>query len=233
MAVIQIVTGHDCMGSNVATLPGGQAAGYLTGSGGIAWTQEQANEHATPYPLIWIDQSPTIDGIVTHADVFDVENGAITVAELPEIIKQSRQDYTNATRPGQRWPAVYCNLSTVTAVTNALTAEKLTGTPLWLAVPGTPLPVATHNVVNASGSFPIIGEQYAFGTTYDYDVWSVEWLKNVSRKAVPVPISSSSIKVLPPGNWEFPVEVIGKGIDGNLWRVVYTSPTTPQTPVKV
>jgi hypothetical protein len=237
-----VIAGYDCMGSNVDKLPAGQAAGYSTGSDGIPWTQEQANTRDKPYPLIWIDQSPTVEAIELTADVYDIETGAVTPAQIPGIITQARQNYNDAKRPGQRWPAVYCNQSTLTTVANELVAAKLTDVPIWLAVPGRSYADASAQITGASGPFPVIGQQYAWDTYYDFDLWSMEWLATVSHVVKPAPeptpdpkpvTPSPSITKLPGGYWEFPVTLIGRGIDGNMWTVVYTSGTTASDPVKV
>lgn len=231
------IAGYDCMGCKVGALPAGQAAGYSTGSDGVPWTQEQANTRDKPFPLIWIDQSPTVEAIELTADVYDVENGAVTVAQLPEIIKQARQNYADVKRPGQRWPAVYSNQSTLTSIANELTSAGLTDVPIWLAVPGRSYADALSQIVHASGPFPIIGQQYAWAENYDYDLWSMEWLTSVSHHAAPaptpVPVSSQVITKLPGGYWRFPVTLIGEGIDGHMWSVTYTAGNAPGAPVKV
>lgn len=38
---------------------------------------------------------------------------------------------------------------------------------------------------------------------------------------------------LPGGDWLYPVELVGRGVDGELYRVVYESPTNPGDPVLV
>lgn len=183
------VNGYDVTGTNYSHRPAsGQAALYMTGSGGIAATTAmwQANPKA-----VRIDQSPVINTVDTTADTYDVETGAITVAELPSVIADARANYNRGVRPGQRWPAVYCNQSTLTPVANALTSAKLTGTGIWLANYNFTAAQAAAVIQQSSGPFPFIGIQHADVGFYDEDVWSVDWLNKVSGVPVANPTSGT------------------------------------------
>lgn len=177
------VTGYDVTSSNYALRPAtGQAALYITGSADIVATRAMlaANPKA-----VQIDQSPVITAIDTTADAYDVERGAITIAELGEVINDAWANFKKGVRPGQRKPMVYASLSNITPVANALVAAKTTAS-LWVAHWGVSLAEAIRQVEAASGPFPIHGFQYQNGSHFDYDVFSVEWLNDVSGNP-PVP----------------------------------------------
>lgn len=182
------VNGYDVTSSNYALRPAtGQPALYITGSSDIVATKAMlaANPKA-----IQIDQSPVITAIDTTADVFDVERGAITIAELGEVIKDAWANFNKGVRPGQRKPMVYASLSNITAVANALVAAKTTAS-LWVAHWGVGVAEAIRQVNAASGPFPIHGFQYQNGSHFDLDVFSAEWLNDVS--GVPLPPTTITI----------------------------------------
>jgi putative peptidoglycan binding protein len=167
---------YDAINGAAATIPAGQrAAGYTTGSSGIAWTAASWAAHPG---AVRIDQDASARDHT--ADVLDVESQAATPAECPAWIKAARASFSDSTRPGQREPAIYCNQSTLTPVVNALIAGGVTDAPIWLARPGIPQVTAHDQVASASGSFPIIGVQYHWGSSYDISVFSLPWLTAVS-----------------------------------------------------
>jgi hypothetical protein len=187
-SAMDITTVYDCEGANLASLsipPGVLLAGYVTGSGTVPWTAEQFAQHPT---AIRIDQSPADTPADETADMIDVELEAGTIADVPGWLSGARISFHDATRPGQRWPAVYVEQSEVTPVANAIDAAGITTpVPLFLTEP---MPEhAAIDMLNATGGpFPFVGIQYQFGGDHDVSVVSTAWLNNVSV-AAPAPVS--------------------------------------------
>ena len=171
-----IVLGRDVIGANIGHAGSGQLAGYTTGTGGIAWTA--ADWHAHPSAVRICQDAGASDAT---ADVLDVESGAATFADCPGWYRRAHHEYQAAARPGQRLPAFYASMSSITAIVNALRAGGVTSGPrLWIAAWNNAEPADAQAVENASGPFPICGWQYASGPFFDYDVFSREWLDAVS-----------------------------------------------------
>lgn len=170
---------YDAISVNVNTMPAGQHAGYMTGSGAIPWTSAQwlADPSA-----IRIDQAPTNTAVNETADVLDVEQGAATISDIVPWVKAATVNFNNRVRPGQRKPMVYCNQSTLPSVANALQGAGLS-CPIWIAAPGISLSTAQGKINSASGPYPIYGVQYQWNTTYDSDVFLSSWLVTVSGQA--------------------------------------------------
>jgi hypothetical protein len=180
------VNGWDATGAELSQAPSsGQAAGYITGSGGVPWSPEQQREHPG---FVQIDQTPALPANPT-ADMYDLEEGAITVGEVAGIIAAAQGSFKAVTRPGQRWPGVYCSRDSVTDVVNVLVAANIQ-CPLGIADYDDDLAEAIAEVENASGPYPVVWRQYEDAGPYDLDVFSVEWLNNVSKKTDPPPIPS-------------------------------------------
>jgi hypothetical protein len=156
--------------------PTQQAAGYTTGVG-IAWTTAQFAAHARPYPAVRIDQS--LAATDPTADILDVESGAATVADVAPWLIKARESYSGNARPGQRWPGIYCTLSNLDTVIASLTAAGITSCPF--AIPDlTTRADAVTKVSTATGNFPRVWQQWAFGASYDSGIVSVPWLTTVS-----------------------------------------------------
>lgn len=182
----------------VATVPGwdvthrfinsaprtGQASLYITGSADIVATGQDITNHPG---AVLIDQSPVITAVDMRADVFDGENGAITPAEVAQIIKDAQHAYTANERPGQRWPMLYCSRSQVTTYVNALVAGGVMQCPLFIADWNNSVSQATAEVANGTGPYPVCGRQYSNMGAYDLDVYSANWLYRVSGP-VKVPV---------------------------------------------
>lgn len=179
---IQTVDGWDCTGAALPQAPKtGQAAGYITGSGDVPWSAAQQAAHPG---FVQIDQTPVITTFDVRADSYDVENSAVTIAEIAELVHDGQAAYKAVARPGQRWPAVYCSRSLVTPVVNALIKGGITSCPLGVADYDFNHAAAQAEVANASGPFPIVWRQYSDqggGGAYDLDVFSVPWLNTVSK----------------------------------------------------
>lgn len=216
---VTTVQGFDAIHANIASLPKGQAAGYLTGSAEIQWTGEDWAAHVR---AVRIDQSPVNTPADETADVLDYENSAATISDIAPWAKAALADYRSAARPGQRSPAIYMSRSSVTAVVNALAAGKVTGVGLWVADWTGNQAAATAEVASGNGPYPVIGVQYQNAGLYDENMFSVPWLTAVSS-AVPVAVPAQ----VPPGQWKDPsawtwaeVTVTGTGLDGKLHSFV-------------
>ena len=184
---IATVDGWDATHENLSSAPKtGQPGGYITGTASVQWTAADQKAHPG---FVQIDQSPTISSIAPLADFYDLETGAVTIAEIAELVKMGQASFKAATRPGQRWPGVYCSRSNVTPVVNALTAGGVTTCPLGVAQFDNNHTLAVSEVANASGPYPIVWRQYSDqggGGAFDLDVFSVPWLSNVSVKTPPI-----------------------------------------------
>ena len=175
---------YDAIRTNAHLLPPGLAAGYSTGSGSVPWS---AAEWAAHRGAVRIDQDPAATDHT--ADILDVEAGAATVADCPRWCEAAVASFAAATRPGQRHPAIYCSLSTVTAVVDELIAGGIVSGPgLWVANWNLTLAEAQGLVAAGSGPFPIVGVQWRNAGTYDVSVFSVPWLSAVSTGMLPPPV---------------------------------------------
>jgi hypothetical protein len=144
---------------------------YVTGTPDIVSTPEMREAHPD---AVLIDQSPADSGWDETADVQDYENGAVTLEELPERIFQSGIAWINGNRPGQRLPAVY--VSRETAEHNSLPYK------LWIADYSLTHDMAVALLGTTINGGLVIGVQYGDEGTYDYDVFSTEWLNDKSKK---------------------------------------------------
>jgi hypothetical protein len=206
---VETVQGFDATHANIGHLPRGQAAGYITGSAGIQWTDEDWHNHPG---AVRIDQSPVITAADVRCDMVDLEKGAVTLAELAEVVRDAQGAYKAGLRPGQRWPGVYCSRAMVTDAVNALIKGGVKSCPLGIADWNNDKAKATLEVVMAAGNFPVVWRQYANDGTYDAGIFSRRWLTTVSAARTPAP----------PGQWKDPVEWTwveaiqsGTGIDGH------------------
>src|SRR5262249_22872316 len=172
---MSVVIGRDAIHANVSHLPSGQTAGYTTGSADIRWTL--ADWHAHPQGVRICQDS----GSDHTADVLDVERGAATNADACRWYPAARAAFKAAARPGPRHPAIYTSASNVTPVVNALIAAGITAGRLWVANWNLNHDQAAAEVENASGPFPVIAVQYDNGPFYDTNVFSPEWLADVSQ----------------------------------------------------
>ena len=179
---IATVPGYDAAHANIGALPAGQSMGYGTGSPWVCWTE--ADWKARPGALR-VDQDP--DAADPTADVLDVESGAATPADAPGWYRRALADWESAKRPGQRKPAGYASLDSITSLVNALIAGGVTSAGLIIADYSLTEAEAVALVANASGPFPVVGVQWRDAGLYDCDVFSVPWLEAVSGKPVPPP----------------------------------------------
>lgn len=185
---IQTVLGYDATHENIGHLPKGQAAGYITGSASVQWTDEDWANHPG---AVQIDQSPVITAANVRCDMVDLEKGAVTLAELAEVVRDAQAAYKAGLRPGQRWPGVYCSRAVVHQACNALAAGGVLSCALGIADWNNNQAQARAEVEQASGPYPIVWRQYAEDGLYDAGVFSVPWLATVAAARPPAP----------PGQW--------------------------------
>lgn len=184
---ISIIVAQDATGNNESSIPANiLACGYDTGSEGIAWTTEQFAARTKPYPAIHIDQDQNAAN--PTSDILDVEAGAATINQIVGWLNRARANYNAHVRPGQRWPGIYCDLSTLTPAVDALITAKMTDVPFWIAEDET-LSAAIAQLEAATGPYPRIGVQYAGGTTVDYNVFNLSWVTTISGEK---PVANSS-----------------------------------------
>lgn len=192
------VPGFDVTGDNLHAAPapdsGLQAALYVTGTGGVAATPSQLAMYPTclriaQWPAVSVDEAST-------PDYFDLENGAITTADLTALIPAAISAFNRVTRPGQRWPAVYCGDNTSpTAVANTLNAAGLGSQGVGLVLVDWSLTESEAAAklsypASSTNPYPVVGVQYANhgidGQPYDLDVYAQGWVDKVSTLSKPV-----------------------------------------------
>jgi hypothetical protein len=185
--------GWDATSVNVASVPAGLGvpAGYSTGSGGIPWTLAQW----WTYPeAIVIDQAPAVTDVNAMADVFDVETGAITNADCPQLYQDALAAFNAASRPGQRYPAFYTSQSNLTALCNEFVAAGISSGPrLVVADWGIGEAAAQAMLAASGGPFPVVGVQYASQAAYDSDLWLASWVYARSAPAAPAPVAAPTV----------------------------------------
>jgi hypothetical protein len=173
---ISVATVCDAIRANISHLPKGLAAGYTTGHGTVPWGAAEWKAHPG---AVRICQDPGATD--ETADVLDVESGAATVGTCARWAEAAAANVAAGKRPGQRHPAIYTSLSSVTPVVNALVHGGISeGVGLWIANWNLTEAEATALVAHAGGPFPVIGVQYRNAGTYDVSVFSKPWLGEVS-----------------------------------------------------
>lgn len=193
---VELVPIFDATHANIATMPAGQHAGYVTGTPQIEWTAKDWQRH--PY-AVRIDQSPTASAWDALADVQDYENGAVQLAELPGRVRAMHAAYHAGARPGQRLGAVYVGARpNSTHVVNALEAAGITGgVPLAIAAPGITPAAAGEIIQETDGTpWPIVWVQFDWRTTYDAGVAARPWLERGSvAPGAPVKLAEVTVKL--------------------------------------
>jgi len=223
---VAVVDGWDATHENLSHVPHiGQAAGYLTGSSKVRWTP--ADIARFPDAVMY-DQSPVVTDFDTTADLLDVETGAAGDEDIVPFITEARDHFRKGTRPGQRWPGVYCSRNRVTEVCNVMVrgglANGRTTVPLAIAHYTHDRDGAVREVANSSGPFPVVVRQYSDlggGGTFDLDVYSVPWLRNRSKK---MPDPGYKVTEPPPLTSKVgtPTVALGIGPAGQFVWVSYT-----------
>jgi hypothetical protein len=172
------VEGYDVTAKNYTHRPViGQPAFYITGTPDVMSTPLM---RATYPSAILINQSSTDQNVI--ADIYDVETGALTPAQVPNLIRSAR--VTRLGGNGRRNPGVYVNESNKTAVVNELATAKLTNVPLWVADYSLTVEEAITLLQSSNGPYPIVGYQYNDAGAYDEDVWLESWVNAVSMTGV-------------------------------------------------
>lgn len=191
-APVTWVIGYDCTHDELPHLPypNAQLAGYVTQVGttaGIEWTAGDWSAHPN---AVRIAQSPdlTVDEN-THADVLDYEAGAATLDDIVPWSHSALNSWRDGVRPGQRTPLIYASADNLTPIANRLVTAGLVNGEVgfWVAHWGVSQAQAIADVVNAGGNWPIHAFQFKSDGSFDSDVFSTAWLKNVSTKPVPPP----------------------------------------------
>jgi hypothetical protein len=213
---------NDATAASIGHLPAGeQAAGYTTGTGGIAWTAAEFAAHGHPYPAVRIVQ----DAGATDrtADVADYETGTMPLPVLMAWAADAFRNYHAHVQRGQRSPAIYMSRSKVTEVANGLVAAKLTGVGLAIADWNADPYQATAEVANAGGPFPVVWRQYADKGGFDAGIVSVPWLTRVSGPALPPHVPVPPGQWLDPASWTWKaVTVAGTGLNGKPYKFTLT-----------
>jgi hypothetical protein len=184
--------GWDATHSNLSGVPAGQGAGYTTGTPDIRWTPEDWDAHPG---AVRIDQDAADSD--PSADVLDVETGAATPASVPGWTDRAYDDYESGARPGQRVPAVYCSLSVVQHVADALVANPSRFPPkLWVAHWGITMDDAAALIGTQISGLTVVGVQFANRGAFDSDVFDSAWLAAVSDgpTIAPTPPSSTALQ---------------------------------------
>jgi hypothetical protein len=184
---MSFVLAADAIFQNITSIPKGMIrVGYTTGSSNIKWP---TSEFIPTDIRICQDGGSDIT-----ADELDVEDGAATNADAVTWYPKANAAFENATRPGQRAPALYTDMNNLTPLVNALVAAHITSGPvLHLAQPGDTLISAEDLLAAAGGPFPVVAIQYKFSGSFDLNVYSPEWYANVSKAPVidPKPVSGT------------------------------------------
>jgi hypothetical protein len=108
----------DATSASAGNIPSGspKVAGYVTGTSEVRWTpQDWARFDPATTSLVRIDQGFTWPPLPTSYDVLDVENLAVTAAEVPAAV-QAR------IAAGITWTTVYGSASALAAVEARLRA---------------------------------------------------------------------------------------------------------------
>jgi hypothetical protein len=172
-----VIAGYDITAANYSHRPNtGQICLYTTGGAGIQATQEMLNENPD---AVRIAQHPGD----TTADVYDVERGAITLAELPGLIKEALINWRTGTRVGQRTPLVYASDSMLPDVQMTLSKASLSnfGVGMFPAHWGVSVTAATARINTDHGMWPEHAFQYENDPYFDLDLFSVDWLESARK----------------------------------------------------
>jgi len=185
------VPGWDTTSANEPLAPGGQGAGYTTGTPDVKWTDQQWSAHPGAVRICQ-DAGATDD----TADELDIETGAATFADAPGWLDRAEDAWSAGKRPGQRRPALYCQLSSTTQLADVLAAAgKTSGIRLHLAHWGIGAPAARALIGTGTGPFIIVAVQWAQNAHWDSDEWGTDWL--AARSAKPAPVTTP-----PAPDWE-------------------------------
>ena len=187
------VVGHDATHANIAHLPAGQAAGYVTGSPDIMWTDADWFDHPD---AVRIDQSPVDTGFDETADALDMERGAATLADIPKWAKAAIDNFDHSVRPGQREPLVYCSADNAAGVASTLVVNGLGSgrVGLWIAHWDISQAQAIAELAAHYQTVPVHAFQFANDGDFDIDVFAKTWL--TKRSVAPEPPEDDAPKAV-------------------------------------
>lgn len=240
---VPVIQGFDVTHQNIEHAPapnsGLQAALYLTGTSDIMATGPDLAKYPNAlriaqWPVIATDE-------IAIPDFFDAEARAITVEMLPALVSNAITHYHAGTRPGQRWPAIYCgDQANPTEVANALDAAGLGNQSVGLIIVNWSLTLdqATQMVANSvpgnNNPYPVVGVQYSDhgpnGEPYDRYVFSRDWVNTVSESTAPVqptpppakPTLLGIVCYIQEGFRAVPTDFVSKRVEstdgGNTWH---------------
>jgi hypothetical protein len=187
--MIPTILAQDAIRVNASHIPvGTQAAGYTTGLGDIPWDDATFAAHNMPYPAVRIDQDPAASDAT--ADILDVEALAATIQDIPGWLTRARANYINHVRPEQRWPGIYCGMNNLDSAVAICQGANLINVPFWTAQPGNTVSFAIQRVASATGNYPCIGCQYAWGNFVDFNAFSLPWIQTMSGDPVTTPTTT-------------------------------------------
>lgn len=185
-----LVWGWDATHANLGGAPAGQGGGYTTGTRDIKWTAADWSAH--PGAIRICQDAAASDAT---ADVLDVETYAATPAEVPGWFSRAVSARQTGQREGQRAPAVYCSLSVVPAVAEALAGSGELGKPdLWVADWSWTMDQAAARVGTVISGLVVVGVQFANRGAFDSDVFAQSWLESAPQPApqpAPAPAPTS------------------------------------------
>jgi Putative peptidoglycan binding domain len=173
---MDITSGWDATHANLGDVRSGQGAGYTTGTDDVRWTAEDWTAHPGAVRICQ-DDGATDD----TADVVDTETGAATLEQAIAWVPRARAAWEAGKRPGQREPALYMSASKVAAAAAAVHDAGLDDKCyLYQARWGVGAQLAAAEIRDSGGPFRTVAFQYANQGDYDNDMWSADWLANVS-----------------------------------------------------
>jgi hypothetical protein len=197
--MIPVIFQYDATTQNEHLLPASEmCAGYDPGVN-VAWTPQQYDRHRLPYPAMHIDQDPNAADPL--ADWLDVEAGAATNAEIVNWLHRARNLYFAKTRPGQRWPGIYCSENNVASAVGLLINAGLQNVPFWVANYSISEAEAIRRVSTAIGPYPAAGYQYTdqeFGGLADGSIMALPHIIQTNLGDVDMPFGQLTSQAFVP-----------------------------------
>lgn len=153
----------DTVGNSAHNIPNGtkKVAGYTTGGNGIQWTDQQWSQFAKTAGEIKICQHSNGDPFAANA--FDIEPGALTIADFVRMAGQREHD--------RKWnSAGYCDANQLGDLVLACVDAKLTMVELWVANWSLDESQAIGLLGTKVRNYPIVAVQYASPTSNPHTV---------------------------------------------------------------
>lgn len=164
----------DTIGADSGNIPESftKVAGYVTGGGIIAWTTEEWDRFVKTAGLVSICQDP--NGDPTQAVAFDIEPGALTIADFVRMAGIREHDH--------KWnSAAYIEASQMGDLVQACVAAELTMVELWVA----------NWSLNQDNAVKLLGTKMR-----DYEIVAVQYASPTSNPQTVCPGSHSTLKQL-------------------------------------